>query len=71
MGGIPELLNLDYDFIVNFDSEILNQILSIINNIIKTSARTSSQKIKDDYNNFSLKSLSDITKIYKSRLNIN
>jgi hypothetical protein len=71
VGGIPELLNLDYDFIINFDNEILSQILSIINNIIKTSTRASSQKIRDDYNNFSLNSLSDITKIYKSRLGVN
>jgi glycosyltransferase involved in cell wall biosynthesis len=71
VGGIPELLNRDYDFIINFDSEILNQILFIINNLVTTSMHTSSQKIRDDYNNFSLNSLSDITKIYKSRLNIN
>ena len=71
VGGIPELLNLEYDYIVDFDGEVLHQILNVIKVIMKTPKINSLQKIKEDYTRVTSGSLSNICDIYQSRLNYN
>jgi hypothetical protein len=71
VGGIPELLNLEYDYIVDFDGEVLSKILNIITVIINTPKLNSLQKIKEDYSRVASGSLSNICDIYHSRLNHN
>jgi len=68
IGGIPELLNTDYDFIVDMNEDILEQLISVLNKILKGNRKIEMRKIIGDYKIYSSDALLKMQNIYESIL---
>jgi glycosyltransferase involved in cell wall biosynthesis len=66
VGGIPELLNFDYDHLIEMDEKVLEQITTILRNINENPKKIDTYKIIENYKIDTDKTLDSILELYRS-----
>ena len=70
VGGITELLNFEYDFLIDSSQNILNQTIDVFKSILIKKPVHKPDKIISDYNKNSFGNLQMVINLYKSTLGV-
>jgi len=68
IGGIPELLNFEYDYLVKMNDLMLGQIIEILKNILDNPKDINKNRIVENYRLYSENSLVSLLNLYESLL---
>jgi glycosyltransferase involved in cell wall biosynthesis len=68
VGGIPELLNFEYDYLVKMNDQVLEQITKILKDINDNPKYIDEYQIIENYKKYSEKSLISLLDLYNSLL---
>jgi hypothetical protein len=66
VGGIPELLNVEYDYLVKLNDQVLEQITKILKGINENPNSVDANQIIENYKIYSEKSLISLLELYDS-----